>query len=140
MNTELLLKGDLGASLLPGSKMIVNCTPHSIEIWNDDGAILEIKSEEFPARCRMNTRHLADFRIENGGSEEKSDFSIPLFGITEESDMVTENLPSPREGVMYVVSKIVASANPDREDLLLVWNTVRDERGSVIGCRGLSLP
>ena len=140
MNPELVLKEYLGESLLPGSKMIVNCTPHSIEIWDDEEAILEIKSEEVPARCRMNTRHLGDFKIENRGSGEKSDFSIPLFGITEEKDMVTENLPPPREGVMYVVSKIVASANPHREDLLLVWNTVRDETGAVIGCRGLSLP
>tara|TARA_B100001094_G_scaffold300349_1_gene325732 strand:- start:52 stop:474 length:423 start_codon:yes stop_codon:yes gene_type:complete len=140
VNAELTLNEYIGTKVLPGSKRIVNCTPHSIEIWGDDGRILEIEAEGAAARCRMDTRHLGDFTIGTGRTSEISDFSVPLFGIAKEMGMVTDNLPSPSNGTMYVVSKIVAAANPERDDLLLIWDTVRDEEGKVIGCRGLSLP
>jgi hypothetical protein len=38
---------------------------------------------------------------------------------------------------MFIVSKIVAEANPNRDDLLIVSETVRDG-ATIIGCKGLS--
>ena len=47
-------------------------------------------------------------------------------------------LPAPVEGTVYVVSRIVAEACKNRDDLLIVDDTVRDEDGRIIGCRALA--
>lgn len=49
-----------------------------------------------------------------------------------------ENLPEPQEGVVYVVSALVAQAVPDREDVFIPDDTVRDEQGRIIGVRALA--
>jgi hypothetical protein len=49
-----------------------------------------------------------------------------------------ENLPGPTEGVWYIVSSIVAQALPERQDLLVPDDTVRDESGRIIGARALA--
>jgi len=45
-------------------------------------------------------------------------------------------LPEPVEGVIYVVSGMVASASP-REDVMSPGDLVRDENGRIVGCWGL---
>jgi len=49
-----------------------------------------------------------------------------------------ENLPDPAEGVWYIVSSIVAQALPERQDLLVPDDTVRDESGRIVGARALA--
>ena len=49
------------------------------------------------------------------------------------------DLPEPEKDVMLIVSRLVASACPDRSDLLVPGPLVRDSEGEVIGCRGLSI-
>lgn len=39
--------------------------------------------------------------------------------------------------IYYIVSQLVKSALPDREDLLVPAEVVRDEQGHIIGCRSL---
>ncbi|MFY9421935.1 MAG: hypothetical protein WAP91_02885 [Bacilli bacterium] len=48
------------------------------------------------------------------------------------------NLPDPEEGTVFVVSALVAQAAKDRKDLLVVDDTVRNEKGQIIGCRGFA--
>jgi hypothetical protein len=45
-------------------------------------------------------------------------------------------LPAPQEGVVLIVSGMVASAAP-REDVMSPGPLVRDEAGRPVGCRGL---
>ena len=48
------------------------------------------------------------------------------------------DLPAPQVGVYYIVSRLVMSACPNRQDLLVPNDLVRDEAGRVIGCRSLA--
>ena len=47
-------------------------------------------------------------------------------------------LPDKQEGVLYIVSRITAEALPNRDDLLMVDGTVRDDDGRIIGCTGFA--
>jgi hypothetical protein len=46
----------------------------------------------------------------------------------------TLNLPAPAPDTFYVVSRVLAQANPDRDDLLVPESLLRDRSGSIIGC------
>ena len=48
-----------------------------------------------------------------------------------------EGLPDFKDGVFYVVSQLVKSALPNRKDLLVPAEVVRDEKGQIIGCKSL---
>ena len=49
-----------------------------------------------------------------------------------------EGLPDQRDGVVYVVSVLTAQAAPDRKDLYIVDELVRDDMGRFIGCKALA--
>ena len=48
-----------------------------------------------------------------------------------------ENLPPQEEGVMVIVSALVASAAKGRDDLLVPGELVRDDGGNIVGCKSL---
>jgi len=50
-----------------------------------------------------------------------------------------EGLPDPIPGTVFLVSRIVKAAVPDRMDCMVPDDLVRDSEGRVIGCRRLSL-
>jgi hypothetical protein len=45
------------------------------------------------------------------------------------------DLPEPQEGVWFIVSSVVVSAHPERRDLLVPSDLVRDGSGVVTACR-----
>jgi len=45
-------------------------------------------------------------------------------------------LPAPAEGVLLIVSALVADASPDRLDLVSPGELVRDDKGQPVGCKG----
>jgi hypothetical protein len=47
------------------------------------------------------------------------------------------DLPDPQPEVAYVVSRLLASALPDRDDLFFPGLEVRDSEGHILGCRWL---
>ena len=51
-----------------------------------------------------------------------------------------ENLPPKEEGVMIIVSALVASAAKGRDDLLVPGELVRDDGGNIVGCKSLRRP
>ncbi|MEI7836807.1 MAG: hypothetical protein WCK05_10420 [Planctomycetota bacterium] len=50
---------------------------------------------------------------------------------------VVEGLPEHSAGVVYVVSALVRSAVPSRNDVASPGDLVRDAAGAVVGCKGL---
>lgn len=48
------------------------------------------------------------------------------------------DLPEPEIGTLFIVSRVIAEACPDRADLLVPDNLVRDGAGRVVGCRSLA--
>lgn len=48
-------------------------------------------------------------------------------------------LPEPKEGIVYIVSALVAQAvSGQRDDVYVVDETVRDSEGRIIGCNALA--
>lgn len=104
----------------------VNLTPHAINILNDQGQeILVVPPSGTVARCQQREEVL---------------FVIDGISITHQvfTDEV-QNVPEPQEGTMFIVSRLVASALPDRRDLMIPGPLVRNDQGQPIGCRGLSV-
>ncbi len=105
-------------------KVIVNLTPHDIHLYRGDELVEKIKSSGI---ARVNVRSVEIGEI-NG------------FPISKNFYGEITGLPAPLPGIYYVVSALVAqaAAGLKRTDLLVVNDTVRDEKGQIIGCRGFA--
>lgn len=101
---------------------IVNLTPHPIVLIDDIGIIETIPASGIVARASEE-------------SEAVSGYPFPVFRKKYGS---VQGLPEPEPGVFYVVSALTAQACPERNDVLIVNDTVRDESGRIIGCRSFA--
>lgn len=102
----------------------VNLTPHSIVIFDDAGnTILTVEPSGQIARCNVTREKIGNV---NGIPINKSRFGK------------VENLPEPQEGTIFIVSALTAQAVPEREDVFITDDAVRDEQGRIIGCRALA--
>lgn len=130
-------------------KKVVNLTPHqinfitsyNIEIGRDELGAPEYVTEErihtlkpsgTVARCKVDRQEVDSIIAQE--VDEEWDFTLP---ITKTKFGEVEGLPEPQEGIIYIVSNLVAQAVPDREDVFFPDDIVRDEHGNVIGCRAL---
>lgn len=105
---------------------IINCTPHTINFVNDAGEVIRT--------------------IEPSGILPRVSSSINLVGdidgIPDEETVYGEvtDLPEKQDGVILIVSAMVASRLPYRDDLRVPGRQVRNDRGQIIGCRSMSNP
>ncbi len=106
---------------------IINLTPHEINIYKGDENILTIAPSGSVARCSQVDNE--DGFINFLGKD------VPLFN-TNYNEI--ENLPPEKPNTFYVVSMIIANRSPKRKDLLIPVGIVRNEKGQIIGCKGLS--
>ncbi len=103
---------------------LVNLTPHSIIFVDDAGnAVLTVEPSGQIARCSVAREKIGEI---NGIPVNKSRFGK------------VENLPEPQEGTIFIVSALTAQAVPEREDVFITDDAVRDEQGRIIGCRALA--
>ena len=108
---------------------LINCTPHAVNIRREDGAFLTVQPSGDFARVATI----------------KEETSIPgLEGIkvvkTTFDTSKVEGLPTPEEGVIYIVSLITLNAlKGSRSDLVAPGNLIRDEKGNIVGCDGLTV-
>lgn len=119
---------------------IRNLTPHPIRIYHPDtpdqlddptiGFVLAIPPEEPPAR-------VGSTEVDLGGPIEFEGRAIPTVLITYRC---VDDLPAPTPGVQLIVSPAVAVAAHGRSDLLVPYAEVRNEIGTVVGCRRLASP
>ena len=105
-----------------GDVVLVNCTPHQLDIVQHDGSIVKIDSCGIIPRC---------------SSSEVVDQAIGLIEVTKQTLGAVEGLPEEIPGAYFIVSRLVASA-AHRDDLLVPGSLIRDDQGKVIGCKGLS--
>lgn len=106
--------------------MIRNCTPHDLNIVAREGMVTIPPSGIVP-RCEQSEVEIGQIVLD--------DCIIP---ITAQKFGEVIDLPEQEDGVYLVVSRLVAAACPDRNDLLIPGPLVRDEAGKVVGCKGLS--
>lgn len=102
--------------------MIINLTPHSISFFKGDGSTVEVPTSGTIARLTTQTIQTADID------------GIP---VTETVYGEIEGLPAPVKGNVYIVSSLVAQRVPDRDDVFIPAESVRDDQGRIIGCKSL---
>lgn len=102
--------------------MIINLTPHEVNLINDD------QSFNWP-KCD-NPPRLTEVQKHDGFAES--------FVIMKKSFGECENLPDQKEGDFLIVSQLVASAFPKRSDLIIPNDMIRDESGRIIGCKSFA--
>ena len=107
---------------------IVNLTPHAVNVIRDDNSVaITIPASGNVARCSQT--------IDIVGSITTGSVSIP---VSSSSYGEVIDLPDPKPGYYYIVSRLVMSACPARQDLLCPNDLVRNDAGQVIGCRSLA--
>lgn len=102
---------------------IKNLTPHVLNVYTTN-KVIDIPPDGVVPRCRQF---------------EESVFWTDGIQITRQTYGEVENLPEKEDGVLLVVSRLVAAACPDRKDLLIPGPLVRNEQGQPVGCKGLSI-
>ena len=105
-----------------------NYTPHPVTVLLDD---IGLKTMVIPnvglARCETEEVEVAPLNLRNGL---KIPTKMKNFG-------KVKGLPDPEIDVGYIVSMAVANACPDRHDLYVPGDVLRNTDGSLIGCRSL---
>lgn len=102
----------------------VNCTPHPITLLGADGVVLfTLPKGEVAPRLSQSTKEVE---------------VVEGISITETSFGDTQDLPDTQEGVLLIVSRLVLSGNPDRKDLVVPNELVRDDAGNIVGCKSLA--
>ena len=101
---------------------LINLTPHAINIINSETKIT-IEPSGVVARVSMKQEQIGTIN------------DIPVFRNTYGKP---EGLPEPKEDTYYIVSALLAQAVPEREDVLITSNPIRDSEGRIIGCGALA--
>jgi hypothetical protein len=110
---------------------IINLTPHKIDVLCSYGTISIVPSGKV-ARVATSDKLVHHVYMVYNGTEVPVPVNLPAFGSV-------VDLPEPEEGTFYIVSRIVKNAVPERTDVLVPGNLVRDAAGVIIGCNGFSL-
>lgn len=104
--------------------MIINMTPHPVHIVDGDGRVLR----EYPAsgaQIRLRSETVKEGELPDGTPLSKTVFGEAI------------GLPEERAGTYYIVSQLVKSALPNRADLLVPAEVLRDQSGNIVGCQSL---
>ena len=103
---------------------IINLTPHTINFLDGDNQpILTVEPSGVVARAKQ-TRTLCG--------------TIAGIPVNQCAYGTVQGLPEPAKETIYVVSSITAQACPERADVYIVDDSVRNEDGRIIGVRALA--
>lgn len=105
---------------------LINMTPHAITLIVGDMQTV-IQPSGAVARCTTQRNVVGSLTV-NG-------IEVP---VTETIFGTVTGLPEPVEGTGYIVSALVAQACPDRHDLCIPDDSVRDAEGRIVGCKALA--
>ncbi len=103
---------------------VVNLTPHEVTVVDEHARVIRTwRGSSEPARVEAIRVPLSEVE------------GVPLLA----EERTRARLPAPAEGVWFIVSSVVSSAHPERDDLLVPSDLVRDDKGVVTGCRSFVL-
>lgn len=109
------------------TNIIINLTPHKINIMDEEGNVIKVFKSEGEARAAQKDVEIG--RLE-GIPIVETEFGEPI------------GLPEYSQGTYYIVSAITAKAaylsGRNTQDLLLTAKTVRNGDGQIIGCQALA--
>lgn len=102
---------------------LVNLTPHAVNIVTAEGdPIITVEPSGILARVSSSTVVVGDLD------------GIP---ITATKYGEVEGLPAPEPGKVYIVSSLVAQRCKGRDDVFIPNESVRDDKGRIVGCKSL---
>ena len=104
--------------------MLVNLTPHSINIITSEGVETTLPKCENPPRLNEEVNHM-DYTTEG----------VEI--VTKQFDLDCD-LPPVKAGVYYIVPILIAQQIKYRDDLLVTDDPIRDVEGRIVGCRRLA--
>lgn len=104
---------------------VLNFTPHPVHICDASGAILKTFPSVGLVRLKATT-------ISTGDMIEDVPVTTTAFG-------EPEGLPEAVEGTFLIVSQLVKSALPQRKDLVVPAEVVRDADGNIKGCKSFGV-
>ena len=109
----------------------INLTPHEVTVVTKDGSKVSFPPSENVARVEYREEVIGDYDapVNDGETPKKFEVFKSYFG-------TINNLPEPRDGVRYIVSRMCANACPDRHDLVVPGPSIRDENGVITACYG----
>lgn len=110
---------------------IVNLTPHAITVLRNGEEIAVYEATGCIARCESDTVVVGEIA---GIPLTETTFGEPYLI---DRDKVKHELPKQQDGTFYIVSALVARA-AQREDFIIVNDTVRDDNGRIVGCRSFA--
>ena len=113
---------------------LVNLTPHNINIIGETGSTI-IHTSGIIARVNMIVSTIDTVAQYITKRNYEKEVGVPMFKTV--YGEVT-NLPEEVRDTLYIVSGMVQTAAKDRTDLVVPANLVRDDKGMVVGCTGLS--
>ena len=118
--------------------MVINCTPHDVAIYSSadccmyNGSLyLREGDEEYPEPLRVYPAAKKPARVTFVQKPDGMADGILVYRRFPEEAV---NLPDPKPGTYYIVSKMLAQACPERKDLIFPGTVVRNESGDVVGC------
>lgn len=103
---------------------LINLTPHAVNLIASEA--ITLPPSGVVARCAVERTQVGTIEVDG--------IEIP---VNKTSFGEVTGLPKPVEGIIYIVSALVAQA-AKRDDVLMVDDTVRDEQGRIIGARALA--
>lgn len=104
--------------------MFINATPHPVSIIRQDGSVMDLAPSGV---CPRREERVVLSHVFEGVEIFKKEYGEVL------------DLPEEDWEIVYIVSRLILEACPDRGDLLSTGTLIRDAQGRVIGCKGLSL-
>lgn len=106
---------------------LVNLTPHTVNVYNEEAELqFSLKKDENLDVPRCSQKEVIVGEI-NGAPIYKMEFGN------------VEDLPPVVDGTVYVVSRMVVTACPERRDFVSPGPLLRNDAGQPIGCIGLSI-
>ena len=112
--------------IVPGVRL-VNLTPHEVIVEPGGGTAVVVPVGGPPARVKE--------RVERTKAVQTQIGLVPVVTVLPGP---VEGLPEPADATLYIVSSLVAAAQPHRQDLLTPYDVIRDEAGRILACRALA--
>ena len=108
---------------------IVNLTPHALNLMpqGPDGPTVTIPPSGQVARCAVHRVQVDTVTVDG--------ITVP---VNRTQCGAGTGLPDQQPDTIYIVSAVVAQAVPNRPDVFIVDDAVRDEQGRIIGARALA--
>lgn len=108
-------------------KNIINMTPHDVVIMDENGNTVKVFPSQGVARLSVKTAHGKPIIMDDGTTVPTS---YSIFG-------EVEGLPEEKDDTIYIVSSMIAGRYPQRNDLFIPNESIRDDKGRIIGCKSL---